>query len=124
MAAYGATKAYVLSLSEALWAEYRGRGLHVAALCPGPVETPFLDAAGPGVRSTAVFRRLLTVADVVDAALAALESRGPTRIVGRLNQLMAQSARFSPRALTARISAALLAPVGTRATQSPTGRLP
>ncbi len=42
--------------------------------------------------------------------MTALEARGPTRIVGRLNQLMAQSARLSPRALTARISAALLAP--------------
>jgi|688.fasta_scaffold14424_7 short-subunit dehydrogenase len=112
MAAYGATKAYVLSLSEALWAEYRGRGLHVVALCPGPVETPFLDAAGRGVRSSALFRRLLTVGDVVDAAMAALEARSPTRIVGRLNQLMAQSARLSPRALSARISAALLAPAG------------
>jgi short-subunit dehydrogenase len=110
MAAYGATKAYVLSLSEALWAEYRGRGLRVVALCPGPVDTPFVDAAGPGARSTAVFRRLLAVADVVEAAMTALEARGPTRIVGRLNQLMAQSARLSPRALTARISAALLAP--------------
>jgi hypothetical protein len=44
--------------------------------------------------------------------MAALEARSPTRIVGRLNQLMAQSARLSPRALSARISAALLAPAG------------
>ena len=124
MAAYGATKAYVLSLSEALWAEYRRHGLHVVALCPGPVDTPFVDAAGPGARSTPVFRRLLTVADVVEAAMAALEARRPTRIVGRLNQIMAQSARLSPRALTARISAALLAPPETSPPRTPTGRLP
>lgn len=36
MSAYGATKAYILQFSEALWAEYRGRGLHVVAVCPGP----------------------------------------------------------------------------------------
>jgi short-subunit dehydrogenase len=116
LSAYGATKAFVLSLSEALWAEYRERGLHVVALCPGPVETPFIDAAGPGVRSTAVFRRLLTVTDVVAAAMAAIEAPGPTRIVGLRNWLMAQSARVSPRGLTARISAALLAPAGTHTT--------
>jgi NADP-dependent 3-hydroxy acid dehydrogenase YdfG len=56
------------------------------------------------------------IGEALAAALAArgthvlLAARGPTRIVGRLNQLMAQSARLSPRALTARISAALLAP--------------
>jgi short-subunit dehydrogenase len=52
MSAYGATKAFVLSFSEALWAEYRGRGLRVVAVCPGPVATPFIDAMGAGVRST------------------------------------------------------------------------
>jgi short-subunit dehydrogenase len=116
MSAYGATKAFVLSFSEALWAEYRGRGLHVAAVCPGPVETPFIDAMGAGVRSTAVFKMALSVDDVVRACLRALDGRGPTRIVGRVNWLLAQTSRLSPRALTARISAAMFAP---RATATP-----
>lgn len=115
MAAYGATKAFVLSLSEALWAEYRGRGLRVVALCPGPVDTAFVDAAGADTRRSAVFRTLLPVAAVVRAALAAIDGGGPTRIVGLRNWLMAQSARISPRALTARISAMLLAPAGAGA---------
>jgi short-subunit dehydrogenase len=110
MSAYGATKAFVLSLSEALWAEYRTRGLHVAAVCPGPVETPFIDAMGAGVRSTTVFRRPLSIDDVVRACLTALDGRSPTHVVGLLNWLMAQTSRVSPRALTARVSAALLAP--------------
>ncbi|MCA2977298.1 MAG: SDR family NAD(P)-dependent oxidoreductase, partial [Myxococcaceae bacterium] len=110
LAAYGATKAFVLSLSEALWAEYRSAGLHVAAVCPGPVETPFLDAAGAGVRSTAIFRTTLSVDEVVRACLSALDSTAPTHVVGLRNWLMAQSARFSPRALTARVGAVLLAP--------------
>ncbi|MDX2014919.1 MAG: SDR family oxidoreductase [Myxococcaceae bacterium] len=110
MSAYGATKAFVLSLSEALWAEYRDQGLRVAAVCPGPVETPFIDAMGAGVRSSAVFRTALTVDEVVEACLRALEGTGPTHVVGFRNWLLAQSGRFSPRALTARISAALLAP--------------
>jgi uncharacterized protein len=113
MAAYGATKAFVLSLSEALWAEYRSQGLHVAAVCPGPVETPFIDAMGAGVRSTAVFRTALTVDEVVRACLRALDSRSPTHVVGLKNWLLTQTTRFSPRALTARISAALLAPPRT-----------
>lgn len=110
MAAYGATKAFVLSFSEALWAEYRTRGLHVAAVCPGPVETPFIDAMGEGVRSTAVFRAPLTVDEVVRACLRALDGRSPTHVVGLVNWLLAQSGRLSTRALTARISALLLAP--------------
>lgn len=110
MSAYGATKAFVLSLSEALWAEYRGRGLHVATVCPGPVETPFIDAMGAGVRSTTVFKMALPVDDVVRACLRALDGRRPTRIVGLLNWVLAQTSRFSPRALTARISAAMFAP--------------
>lgn len=110
MATYGATKAFVLSLSEALWAEYRGRGLHVAAVCPGPVETPFIDAMGAGVRSTAVFRSALTVDEVVHTCLRALDGRSPTYVVGLRNWLMTQTNRLSPRALTARVSAFLLAP--------------
>ena len=110
MSTYGATKAFVLSFTEALWAEYRGRGLHVAAICPGPVETPFIDAMGAGVRSTAVFKMALPVDTVVRACLRALDGRRPTRIVGLVNWLLAQSSRFSPRALTARVSAAMFAP--------------
>jgi short-subunit dehydrogenase len=121
MSAYGATKAFVLSLSEALWAEYRGRGLHVAAVCPGPVETPFIDAMGAGVRSTVVFRMALSVDDVVRACLRALDGKQPTRIVGFINWLLAQTSRFSPRALTARVSAAMFAPRATSPDASSAG---
>jgi short-subunit dehydrogenase len=110
MSVYGATKAFVLSLTEALWAEYRERGLRVAAVCPGPVETPFIEAMGSDVRQTAIFRRTLSIDQVVRACLAALEGSSPTRVVGWRNGLAAQSSRFSPRALTARIGAVLLRP--------------
>ena len=110
MSAYGATKAYILLFSEALWAEYRGRGLHVVAVCPGPVETPFIDAQGAATRDTRMFRNVnvLEVDDVVRDCLAALDRRSPTRIVGMQNRLVAQTARFSTRGLTARISAWML----------------
>src|ERR1043166_236662 len=46
MAVYGATKAFVLSFSQALWGEYEKQGLRVVAVCPGPVETGFFEATG------------------------------------------------------------------------------
>jgi short-subunit dehydrogenase len=110
MAAYGATKAYVLSFSEALWGEYRQKGLHVVAVCPGPVATPFIDALDPGVRDTKIFRSVLTVEQVVDAAMRALGSKGSTHIVGYRNWFLAQTPRFAPRAFTAWISARFLSP--------------
>lgn len=123
MAAYGATKSFVLSLSEALWAEYRSRGLHVVAVCPGPVETPFIERMGSAVRSTAIFRNALSADDVVGSCLAALESSRPTHVVGLRNWLLAQTARFSPRALTARVGAVLFAPPKTALSTRTTGAL-
>lgn len=115
MSAYGATKAYILQFSEALWAEYRGRGLHVVAVCPGPVETPFIDAQGAATRDTRMFRNVLGVDDVVRDCLAALDRRSPTRIVGLQNRLVAQAARFSTRGLTARLSAWMLSAPSSKA---------
>ncbi len=50
MAVYYASKAYVLSFSEALHEEVRGQGVRVSALCPGPTATEFLRRAGNGKR--------------------------------------------------------------------------
>jgi short-subunit dehydrogenase len=111
MAVYGATKAFVLSFSEALWAEYRGRGIQVAALCPGAVDTGFIDKLGSAtVRQTAVFARTLDVQVVAEHAVMALKSRSPTHIVGLKNWLMAQSVRFSPRSLVSLMGAAMMRP--------------
>ena len=112
MSSYGATKAFVLSFSEALWAEYRGRGLRVAAVCPGPVETPFINAMGADVRRTSIFRKPMPIEDAVRACLKALDSSKPSHIVGTGNWLSVQMGRLSPRALTARLSAAMLKPSG------------
>jgi short-subunit dehydrogenase len=110
MSVYGATKAFLLSFSEALWAEYHDRGLHVVALCPGPVETPFIDAAGPEVRDTTVFKHTLSIDQVVRECIAAMASSQPTRVVGWRNLLLSQSGRFSSRELTARIGAWMMRP--------------
>ena len=57
-AVYGASKAFVLSFSEALWAEARTAGVAVTALCPGPTRTGFVDALGADVGHTAIYSRL------------------------------------------------------------------
>jgi short-subunit dehydrogenase len=57
-AVYGASKAFVLSFSLALWAEARRAGVAVTALCPGPTRTGFVDALGAEVGHTAIYRHL------------------------------------------------------------------
>ncbi|MBZ2186813.1 MAG: SDR family oxidoreductase [Bryobacter sp.] len=108
MSAYGATKAFVLSLSEALWAEHQERGLRVVAVCPGPVETPFIDAMGPDARSMKLFSNPLAVSDVVAACLSALEQKGPTRVVGLGNWLLSYAIRLMPRTVVARVSGGVI----------------
>ncbi|MEU9348434.1 SDR family oxidoreductase [Streptomyces sp. NPDC048278] len=93
MALYGATKAFVLSLTEALWEESRGTGLRVLALSPGATRTEFFDVVG--TERAAGGNKLASPADVVRTALAALDRRNPppSVIAGRMNRVMAQLAR-------------------------------
>ena len=105
MALYYATKAFVLSLSEALHEEVRGSGVTVTALCPGPVRTEFFEAAG--MESNAMFDRIASDAkSVVLAGLAALDAGDAMRIPGWSNRVAAFSARLAPRGLTRRAVAA------------------
>jgi short-subunit dehydrogenase len=106
MAVYGATKAFVLSFSEALAEEVRTRGVHVVALCPGPTETAFFHVAGNGARLPS--RR--TSEQVVATGLAALEAGRCVAIDGFGNALMAFSTRLVPRALVARVAAGKMGP--------------
>ena len=76
-AVYGASKAFVLSFSEALWAEARAAGVAVTALCPGPTRTGFVDALGADVGHTAIYSRLAEPEPVIEAGLRALERAGP-----------------------------------------------
>src|SRR5262249_7760662 len=93
MALYGATKAFVLSLTEALWEESRGTGLRVLALSPGATRTEFFDVVGTD--RAAGGTKLASPVDVVHTALAALDRRNPppSVIAGRMNRVMAFLAR-------------------------------
>lgn len=70
MAVYGATKAFVLSFTEALWAEARGTGLRVLAVSPGATKTEFFDVVGSEEASVG---RKQTSAQVIDTAFRALD---------------------------------------------------
>ena len=97
MAAYAATKAFVLSFTEALWVETRHSGVRVLALCPGPTDTPFHAATGSGDGS---FGRRRSPEQVVGSALRAVQLGVPRVVDGRLNRVSSQLARFLPHRLT------------------------
>lgn len=96
MAVYGATKAFVLSFTEALWYESRGTGVRVLALSPGATETEFFTVAGDGAGGGS---RRMTAAEVVRTALAALDRRNPppSVVAGRLNRAAAAAGRLVSR---------------------------
>jgi uncharacterized protein len=105
IAVYFATKAFVLSFSEALHQELKGTGIKVSALCPGPTATEFCDVAGI---HAARFRFLFgATAPVVRAGLAGLERNQAVVIPGLANKISAQSNRLIPRAVMRRIAASL-----------------
>lgn len=109
MAVYAASKAFVLNFSEALWAEYQDRGIYVAALCPGPVETGFIDKLGDKtIRQTAVFSKTVSAEYVAKKTMKVLQSNHPTHILGFKNWVMINSIRFVPRALVAKVGAKML----------------
>jgi short-subunit dehydrogenase len=110
MAAYAATKSFILSLTEALAYELKGSGVALQALCPGPTATEFLDVSKT---HTGLFVRrmpMLTPEQVVEASLRGLEG-GKLRVTpGLANRLVYGLVRVSPRALTQVITAQLFKP--------------
>ena len=107
MATYAATKAFVLSFSEALWEENRKHGIHVMVLCPGVTETNFFDAAK-------IQRPPMRVAqspeEVVATAMRGLARRKSNAVSGWTNLLMVEAERFVPRAMVVRMAGRALRP--------------
>ncbi|MEO7241057.1 MAG: SDR family oxidoreductase [Sphingomicrobium sp.] len=105
-AVYFATKAYVLSLSEALHEELKPHGIKVSALCPGPTRTEFGAVAGVGGNG-AFDRFAMDAADVVRIGLNGLDRNHAVVVTGALNKIGAASVRFLPRTLVRKIAAAI-----------------
>lgn len=106
MAVYGATKAYVLSFSEAVAEELSGTGVTVTALCPGATSTRFADRAA--MTKTLLFQQAMEADRVARNGVAALLKGKMVTIPGFLNSLMVFSVRLSPRKLVAKIAALML----------------
>ena len=96
MAVYFATKAFVLSFSEALHEEVKRHGVTVSALCPGPTATEFGEVAGFG-QSNLLDKVAADSASVVRAGLAGLKNGKAVIIPGVMNKSTAQAHRFFPR---------------------------
>ena len=105
MATYAATKAFVLSFSEALAEENRPFGLRILALCPGVTDTNFFEAAKIQRPPARVSQ---TPEAVVETALRAL-ARGKSSVIsGWTNFIMIQSERLTPRSVVTRIAGTML----------------
>jgi hypothetical protein len=106
MAVYYATKAFVLSFTEALHHELKGSGIRVSALCPGPTATEFGDVA---LAATSSSLRLVTAdaASVVRAGLRGLDRNKAVVVPGWTNKTTANLSRFLPRAAMRRIVGAI-----------------
>jgi short-subunit dehydrogenase len=105
MATYAATKAFVLSFSEALWEENRAFGVKVMALCPGVTETNFFEAAR-GEKPPA--RASQTPEEVVETALRGLARDKSHIISGWANWAMMEAERLAPRSLVTRMAGRMM----------------
>ncbi|HET9478898.1 MAG TPA: SDR family oxidoreductase [Pyrinomonadaceae bacterium] len=105
MATYAASKAFVLSFSEALWEENRPHGIHVMALCPGVTDTNFFAASKI---DRPPMRTVQTAEEVVDAALRGLTHGKSVVISGWTNWLTVEAERFVPRSFVTKLAAKAL----------------
>jgi short-subunit dehydrogenase len=112
MAVYYATKAYVISFSEALASELKDQGVTVTCLCPGATDTGFQGRAG--TENSILFTKLrpMDAKTVARDGYRALMSGKSLVISGLRNRLLAESLRFSPRKLVTAISRKILERAG------------
>ncbi|MFN7593222.1 MAG: SDR family NAD(P)-dependent oxidoreductase, partial [Bacteroidota bacterium] len=104
MAVYYATKAYVLSFSEALDNEVSNKGVSVTTLCPGPTESGFQAAAAMEESNLVKGKKLPSSREVAEYGYASMMKGKTVAIHGMMNYLMANSVRFLPRALVVKVT--------------------
>ncbi len=97
MAVYYATKAYVLSFSEALANELKGSGVTVTALCPGPTESGFQKRAAMEDSGLVKGKKLMDSSTAARVGYQALLDGKTVVVPGLTNKLLAASTRFTPR---------------------------
>jgi short-subunit dehydrogenase len=99
LAAYSASKAYVLSFTQALWAETKDTNVRVVVVSPGPTETSMNAGGGRGKRRPS---------DVAQTVVAALDGSGPARVDGRSNSMLSAITRLVPGGVMARVALRVL----------------
>ncbi len=104
MAVYYATKAYVLSFSEAVDNEVRDKGVTITALCPGATESGFQAAAAMEESNLVKGKKLPTSKEVAAYGYKAMMKGKTVAIHGFMNWIMANSVRFTPRAVVVKIT--------------------
>mgnify|MGYP002132643616 CR=1 FL=1 len=103
-AVYAATKAFVYSFSDALNEEVRARGVHVMAVCPGPVDTAFFEATGAhNLRKKVPKGTMVSAQYIVDASLSGLNSRSRVVVPGGMTKLGAFASAITPRGMLMRV---------------------
>ena len=110
MAVYCASKAYVLSFSEALYSELAGSGVTVTTVCPGATRTGFDATANAGKIRLFQGRAVMDAETVARLAVRGLLAGRRLVIPGLTNRLLAHSVGVMPRGLVLRVSRSLLSP--------------
>jgi short-subunit dehydrogenase len=110
MAVYYASKAFVLSFSEALWEEARGTGLRVSCLCPGPTVSGFRARAGTDQTKLSAASAQMPSMPVAEAGYRAWCDNQRVIVTGLRNRLMAAAIPFAPRSLVLRTVRKLQSP--------------
>lgn len=103
MAVYYASKAFVLSFSEALWEEARGTGVHVSCLCPGPTVSKFRERAGTGATRLGRDSPIMASMPVAQQGYDGFKANRRVVITGARNAFMARLAALMPRTTVLRI---------------------
>ena len=99
MAVYYASKAFVLSFSEALWEEARGTGVHVSCLCPGPTKSQFRERAGTGATRLGKTAAVMESMPVAEAGYAGFLRNQRIVITGKGNSRTVRMVPFLPRTM-------------------------
>jgi uncharacterized protein len=104
MAVYYATKAYVLSFSEAVDNEVSDKGITVTSLCPGATESGFQAAAAMEESALVKGKKLPTSKEVAEYGYKSMLSGKTVAIHGLMNYIMANSVRFTPRSIVVKLT--------------------
>lgn len=99
LSTYAASKAYLLSLSEALSIETRGTGVTVTALCPGFTNTPMIEKEGQGKSMNVPFIKNMDADEVARQGFEACMAGKPMHINGWANRVLVEIGRYQPRSL-------------------------